>query len=454
METRPFLVFDSDRIIAALSPGSGAVLGVPEGTLAGMRCRDAFDCPACSGDACPLRQALSGDTVEGLLPANRTGGTLAVSASPVLMADRLLAVVQLRPRTPEEAALGAGLQRVLDGLRSMTGSDMAALAFYDEGSREIRWQVTSGSRNPAASSSIRLRPGEGFAGRIVLTDLPLQTFRFPDDLTRHPDAYPIFQAEGLKAALGVPVRGEGRVVGVLMVGCRQDRAYTEEDVTALAHVAGSLGLVAQMMSLYGEAIRAERAKLAHEVHDGLSQNLFGLKLLLFDLQQQYQGAPPSMQNGLNEVVRLLDSTLVEVRRFIADLRKTSQAQSGLVGALSDYLAHYYRLTRLQVELAVRLDPGEDVVCQDRGEVLRIVQEALMNVQRHAGATHVWVEVARAGGKYRLTITDDGRGFDPAAVADGHYGLATMRERAARLRGDLQVESEPGVGTRVILTLPV
>ncbi|HYF93836.1 MAG TPA: GAF domain-containing protein [Symbiobacteriaceae bacterium] len=453
MESRPFLVFDCDRRIEAVSPGSGAVLGLPEGSLLGRACGEAFDCPTCSGDACPLRQALSGDAVEGLLPSNRTGGSLPVSATAIVTADRLLAVVQLRPHTPEEAILGAGLQKVLDGLRSMTGSHMAALAFYDVATREIRWQVTSGSRNPV-SKAIRLRPGEGFAGRIIMTALPLRTFRFPEDLTEHPDAYPIFQAEGLKAAVGVPVRGDDGVVGVLMVASRHDRTYSDQDIANLTQVAGSLGLAAQMMCLYGEAIRAERARLAHEVHDGLSQNLFGLKLLLFDLQEQYQGSSPSMQKGLTEVVRLLDSTLVEVRRFIADLRKASQAQGSLVGAISDYLAHCYRLTGMQVELAVRLDPGEDVACLDRTEVLRIVQEALMNVHRHARATRVWVEVAKGNGAYSISIADDGRGFDPTAVADGHYGLATMRERAARLRGKLRVQSGIGRGTTVMLMLPV
>lgn len=454
MESRPFLIFDGNRRIEAVSPGSGSVLGVPEGSLLGMACREAFDCPACSGDACPLRQALGGDAVEGLLPANRTGGSLAVSASAIVSAERLGALVQLRPRAPEEAALGAGLERVLEGLRTVTGSDVAALAFYDEATREIRWQVTSGSRNPGAASAIRLRPGEGFAGRIILTGLPLTTFRFPKDLTAHPDAYPIFQAEGLQAALGVPVRGDDGVVGVLMVASRTDRDYTDQDMATLAQMATSLGLAAQMMCLYGEAIRTERAKLAHEVHDGLSQNLFGLKLLLFDLQQQYQSASPSMKQGLSEIVRLLDSTLLDVRRFIADLRRTAQAQSGLVGAISDYLAHYYRRSQLQVEFAVRLEPGEDVVCQDRAEVLRILQEALVNVQRHAGAGRVWVEVARVRSHYRITIDDDGRGFDPEAVEEGHYGLATMRERAERLGGELGVVTAPGRGTTVTLLLPV
>lgn len=452
MDSKPVLLFDAGRRIAGASSGGAAVLDLPEESMVGMACRDAFACPACTGEACPLRQSLAGEAVEGLLPGLRTGGPLAVSAWPVRMSAGQMAMLELRTPEPEEAMLGAGLQNVLDGLRTITRSDLAALAFYDEGAREIRWQVTSGSVSPAVQG-IRLRPGQGFAGRIVLTNLPLTTFRFPSDLTGDPASYPIFQAEGLRAAIGVPLHGNDRVLGVLLVASRTDRTYSDEDLERLTQSADSLGLAAQMMVLYSEAIRAERAKLAHEVHDGLSQNLFGLKLLLFDLQEQYQAAAPGVQRGLSEVVKLLDSTLVEVRRFIGDLRRTSAVQRGLVSAISDYLGHFYRLSRTQLELAVRLDPGEEVECKDRAEVLRIVQEALVNVQRHAQATQVRVEIFRSGGQYCIGIIDDGKGFDPHAVGEGHFGLNTMRERAARLGGELSVRSAPGQGTTVTLCLP-
>ncbi|HLN62810.1 MAG TPA: GAF domain-containing sensor histidine kinase [Symbiobacteriaceae bacterium] len=455
METNPFLLFDANRRVAALSPGAAGVLGLSTEVVPGMACRDTFDCPACTGEACPLRQALAGETAEGLLPGLRIGGPLVVSSAPIEAPGQAMALLQLRMPEPEQVMLGAGLRPVLDTLRAGTGSDLAALAVYDEYAGEIRWQVTSGSANPEVSA-IRLRPGQGFAGRIVMTDLPLRTFRFPQDLTEDPGSYPIFLAEGLQAALGVPLHGsDGRVLGALMVASRQDRAYSEADLAQVTCAAEQLTLAARLLGEYGEAIRAERSRLAHEVHDGLSQNLFGLKLLLFDLQEQYREAPAGARAGLAEVRRLLDSALTDVRRFIADLRQTAQVQGGLVSALSDCLAQFYRLTRLQVELAIRLEPGEPLVVADRAEVLRVVQEALMNVHRHACAAHVWVEVARhPGNQCRITVADDGCGFTPSAVAEGHFGLATMRERARRLGGTLQVQSAPGQGTTVVLCFPV
>lgn len=457
LEVKPILIFDRNLRVTAASPASATLLGIPERELVGIRCRDALHCPECTGEACPLRQALHGEAAEGLLPGDFTNGSLIVSTSPISGAreDGFMALLYLRAHDAESVVLGAGLQRVLDGLREMLSSDLAALAFYDETLKEVRWQVTSGSQNPDVTS-IRLRPGEGFAGRIVLNDLPLQTFRFPQDLTEDPSSYPIFLAEGLKAAVGVPVRGAAKVLGVLMVASREEREYTDEDLERLTRVADSVSLAAEMMTLHEDALRRERAKLAQEVHDGLSQNLFGLQLLLYDLQQNlYSDSPATVEKGLTDICRVLDGTLGEVRRLITDLRGSTRIRRGLISALTDYLAHFHRLSDLQVELAVRLPVGEEISCGETHEVLRIVQEALMNVHRHAHAGHVRVEVTRQDGGYRVAIEDDGIGFDPdAAVPEGHFGLAIMQERATKCGAQLMVNSREGEGTCVEICIPV
>lgn len=391
------------------------------------------------------------------MPADLPEGRVLLAATPLdgLPEAGVMAVLQFGGEEAEPITLGVGLQRVLDTLRSLLRSDLAALAFYDGRIKEVRWQVTSGNLSPDVTS-IRLRPGQGFAGRIVMTDLPLQTFRFPHDLTEDPASYPIFLAEGLKAAMGVPVRGEGRVLGVLMVASRTEREYDDADLAKLIEVAGSISLAAEMMRLHEEALRRERARLAQEVHDGLSQNLFGLQLLLQDMQQNHRTDPPEgVERGLRAISQVMDGTLTEVRRLIKGLRGSILPRAGLITALTDFLTHSYRLSSLQVELAVGLEPGEDVACTEIQEVLRIVQESLMNVHRHAHAAHVRVEIGRAPGGYQLLIEDDGCGFDPEQpAAEGHYGRSIMQERAARLGGRLTIDSAPGRGTRVHLHLPL
>ncbi|MFZ5828313.1 MAG: GAF domain-containing protein [Bacillota bacterium] len=453
MEDRPVLIFNRELKVTAASASAIDILGA----LLGKRCGDALHCVTCPGDSCPLRQAQAGEAAEGLMPVDLPKGRLILSATPLSGSNEaeVMAYLTIAGSEPEPITLGIGLQKVLDTLRSILRSDLAALAFYDGRIKEVRWQVTSGNLSPDVTS-IRLRPGQGFAGRIVMTDLPLRTFRFPHDLTDDPESYPIFLHEGLKAAMGVPIRGEGRVLGVLMVASRTEREYDDDDLAKLTEVARSISLATEMMRLHEEALRRERTRLAQEVHDGLSQNLFGLQLLLQDLEQSLRIDPPEqVERGLRDVCQVLDGTLTEVRRLIKGLRGTITPRTGLINALTDFLTHFYRLSNLQVELAIGLEPGEDVVTGEVQEVLRIVQEALMNVHRHARASHVRVEIGRNGSGYELLIEDDGCGFDPATpAAEGHYGLSIMQERATRLGGKLTVDSEPGRGTRIHLHLPL
>jgi len=452
MEERPVVILDRNLRVTGATPSARAALG----DMIGRTCREAFRCPFCTAAECPLRIAQAGEVAEGPMPAGVGGGALLLSTQPI--ENGVVALLTLPGQRPEPVTLGVGLQRVLDTLRSMVRSDLAALAFYDNSLREVRWQLTSGNISPNLTS-IRLRPGQGFAGRIVMTDLPLRTFRFPHDLTEDPESYPIFLAEGLKAALGVPVHGESpdnRVLGVLMVASRTEREYDDADLQRLKQVAESISLAAEMTCLHEEALRRERTRLAQEVHDGLSQNLFGLQLLLQDMQQNLRTDPPErVERGLQDVCTVLDSTLTEVRRLIRGLGGSMARHTGLIHALTDFLTHFYRMSDLQVELAIGLEPGEEVACADVQEVLRIAQEALMNVHRHANATRVRVEIGRTYEGYQLLIEDDGCGFDARQPAgEGHYGCLIMKERAARLQGTLTLESAPGRGTRVLLQLPL
>ncbi|HYG59732.1 MAG TPA: GAF domain-containing sensor histidine kinase [Symbiobacteriaceae bacterium] len=456
------ILFDQHFRLTAVSGDAARLLGRTE--IIGLVCREALGCPECPGTTCPLHQARAGNDAEGIMPVSGPSGpaTVAVSAGPARLGGEKAILMRLVEQEAADDAhqaegpmpvLHAGLRGVLDGLRDILQSDLTALAFYDENRREVRWQVTSGNISPALTD-IRLRPGQGFAGRIVMTSLPLATTRFAD-LTSDPDSYPIFLQEGLEGAIGVPVMGRDRVLGVLMAASRQPRAYTERDIRVLTQIAGSVSLAAEMSRLYSKAADAERARLAQEVHDGLSQNLFGLQLLITNLRESIAGeSPEEVERALQQICRVLDGTLSEVRHLIADLRGATEPDQGLVACLSDYLAYFCRFSRLQVELALRIPQGSEVSCQAPHEVLRIAQEALMNVYRHAGARRVRVELAAAPGGYTLAITDDGRGFDPGAPPPaGHFGLAIMRERADRFQGAVLVSSSPGRGTEVRVSIP-
>ncbi len=191
----------------------------------------------------------------------------------------------------------------------------------------------------------------------------------------------------------------------------------------------------------------ERARLAREIHDGLAQDLWYAKLKQSRLAQigQFSGETQQLSEEVNTAI---DNALAEARNAVAAMRQG--AESGplleLLGRLVDDFADRFAL---RAELSVD-GPSPELGPRAQAEVLRIVQEALTNVRKHADATVVRVNVSTDGG-LRLTIADNGRGFRPEALASG-FGLESMRQRAEVIGADLNVESEPQNGTRVQLVM--
>jgi two-component system, NarL family, sensor histidine kinase DegS len=149
-------------------------------------------------------------------------------------------------------------------------------------------------------------------------------------------------------------------------------------------------------------------------------------------------------------------TYDEVRQSIFGLRTMVSHGLGLIPSLTEYLHEFSVQSGIPVEFAVdnaqpiRLSPASEV------QLIRIVQEGLANVRKHAGAGRAWVRIQRQASWIQVTIEDDGRGFEPATLASPdryHFGFQTMRERAEGLGGKLEIDTSPGHGTRVVATLP-
>jgi signal transduction histidine kinase len=196
----------------------------------------------------------------------------------------------------------------------------------------------------------------------------------------------------------------------------------------------------------------ERARLSRELHDGLAQDLWLAKLKTGRL-----AALPDL--GLEgralagELERAIDSGLAEAQQAVAALRLSGEPAGTL----------YEVISRSVDEFADRFGMRADFECQPgipqlspraQAETLRIAQEALNNVRRHADATVVRVRAAVEDGRLALVVRDNGRGFDPEAVGRSTFGLGSMRERAALIGGELRIESRPHDGTCVSFFLPI
>jgi signal transduction histidine kinase len=214
---------------------------------------------------------------------------------------------------------------------------------------------------------------------------------------------------------------------------------------------------AQLMTQLLSAQEQERKRIARDIHDGPLQELGVLLLSLERCKRQLEaGATTEGIAGLARLRLDIQGAVAMLRALISDLRPPVLDTSGLLGAL-DYLAgRVGRENPMKVEVSSRigsrLDPGLEVV------VFRLAQEALSNIHKHALAQHAWIRLERQGAELHLDVRDDGQGFDVAegvsrALATGHIGLASMRERCEAVGGTLEIESMPGQGTVLHFVLP-
>jgi len=199
-------------------------------------------------------------------------------------------------------------------------------------------------------------------------------------------------------------------------------------------------------------ISHERERMARELHDTLAQGLAGLILQLEAADSHLEnGSPARAQAVVLQAMQRARTTLDEARRAIQALRPAALEQGSLVDAIGREVDQFAAATNVRATFEVGADSA-NLPPEMAQDVLRIVQESLTNVSRHAQASHVLVRLAWSSGGLQVTVQDDGVGFDPAQGLGrpGCFGLAGMQERAGRMGGELRVESERGRGTKVVL----
>ncbi len=222
-------------------------------------------------------------------------------------------------------------------------------------------------------------------------------------------------------------------------------------------LAGAAQAEARRRESRERVIRDERQRIARELHDGLAQILgfvntkaMAVRLLLASHQ------PDAAQEQLEQLEEAARQVLLDVRQAILGLRLTAGSQVDFPAALRGTAAHFSQLSGVPVEVEITPETSQvHLATEAELELLRIVQEALSNIHKHASAHGARVELRVAGDDLEVTVTDDGAGFDTqqsASEGTEHFGLESMRQRAKVIGADLKVESTPGSGTRVTVRL--
>jgi PAS domain S-box-containing protein len=200
-----------------------------------------------------------------------------------------------------------------------------------------------------------------------------------------------------------------------------------------------------------QAEETERRRIARELHDRVGQNLSALNINL-DILLGHLGEG-ELRRRLEDSLKLVDGTLQSIENVMADLRPALLDEYGLAAALEWYGKEYSQRTGIRVAIAAR--QGDNGLRPEASVALfRIAQEALNNAAKHSSAKRITVELEERDGELVLSVSDDGKGFDPLNAPRGRWGMTTMRERAEAAGGRLSVDSAPGSGTTVRATLPL
>jgi signal transduction histidine kinase len=224
---------------------------------------------------------------------------------------------------------------------------------------------------------------------------------------------------------------------------RDEVGRLEANFTAMTGQLAS-ALAAERERATGDARAAEQARIAREIHDAISQHLFGLRMIAAGMRR----ADPGNQQA-RAIERISEEALRDMQTLLIELRPPGPDGAGLTPALQQICAAYHH--RLGVTVDASLD-DVTVPAPVEHALLRITQEACTNAVRHGHARRLTVSLARRDGHVELAVRDTGTGFDPAAPHPGS-GLAHIRDRVAELGGTVDIDSAPGAGTAVTVRVP-
>lgn len=389
-------------------------------------------------------------------------------------ARRLARNAQALAEIASTVAIAGSLGDTLDALArrvvEATGTVHCGLFLIDEEEKSIRvygeyepWKDECGETNAKAEreaweAAVRAgAPAPGF--EAVERKQPVIIENFSEMLLADPRFAAVHdhvRQHPQMTLVGVPMRYGQRIIGWMNVCYMPGRRPSDADIAFLSTIADQATIAAENARLLVEvrekAALEERQRLARELHDSVSQALYGIALGARTARTLIDRDPTQAVEPLEYVLSLAEAGLAEMRALIFELRPESLREEGLIAALNKQIEFVRARHSIPVEATLPDEPA--VSLEVKEAVYRIAQEALTNTIKHARASQLALGLNGAAGELILEVSDDGVGFDTDASFPGHLGLRSMRERAASVGGTVEVDSGPALGTRIRARIPV
>ncbi|MBI4757687.1 MAG: GAF domain-containing sensor histidine kinase [Chloroflexi bacterium] len=359
------------------------------------------------------------------------------------------------------------LAQVMQAAAQVLGAEAGSILLVDQSTNELEFVLTQGGGGSQLLQR-RMAIGTGLAGWVASQAKPA----IVNDVT----ADPRFAREigdsvsfQVKSLIAVPLASKGQVIGVLEVlNKASGEGFTEDDLQILNTLGAQAAVAIENARLY-QALKEERdkilnteeevrKKLARDLHDGPTQALSAIAMKASLVRKQLEQEPAKAAVELRMLEALARRAAGDLRHMLFGLRPLMLETQGLIPTLQTYLARFQEMG----EIAIQLDVSRfscSLPHNSEVAVFGIIQEALNNILKHSRARNVQIIMEDTPKACRITIKDDGCGFDVASVERGYdqrssFGLFNMRERAALINGKLALSSIPGQGTTITLTVPL
>jgi signal transduction histidine kinase len=383
--------------------------------------------------------------------AARTDDLAALNEAEQHRAEQFRLITEVSHRFTSTLELNEVMQQVVRLIQQSFGYYHVAIGMIEED--EVVYRVGAGILwdDPQFQfKPARLKVGkEGLSGCVAATG---ESLLIPD-VSLEP-RYVWMQGSQTRSELTVPISVKGNIIGVLDIQSDQLNTFDKNDLELMRSLANQAGVAIENARLYEQAkqvaVLEERQRLARDLHDSVTQTLYGMSLYAqAAVGQLALGNLEQVAENLRQIQDTSQEVLAEMRLLIYELRPPVLEHEGLDVALQARLSAVEGRAGLKTTLKSDL-AGRLPAAIEEG-LYRIAQEALNNVLKHAHACTITVSLSQGDKLVTMEIADDGIGFEPERVkGQGGLGLPAMQERAAALGGRLAVSSKPGAGARVIM----
>jgi ligand-binding sensor domain-containing protein/signal transduction histidine kinase len=344
-------------------------------------------------------------------------------------------------------------QTLVDVSVSLLKADRSVVFVWNEEQHKILPRVSHGFR-PETLSALKYEEGEGMVGRamktgepVIVSDLKIRDLRA--------DIQTVIRAEGIQSFAHFPIIVDGKVTALFNVGYTRPNALNEDNIRLFTALVQRASLSIANMELFEQtkdlAVMEERNRLARDLHDSAKQKAFAALAQLGTANGLWSVRAEGVQSHLKEAETLVYEVIQELTFLIQEIYPIALQEKGLPTTLREYVYEWENRNDAEVNLTVR---DERVLPLDTEQaVYRVIQEALANISRHSRAKRVDISLVYHPDSLQVNIADDGCGFDMNQKAKG-LGFRSMRDRINSVRGNIQIQSAPGQGTRLIVQLPI